>query len=186
MPLTGPFLVIANHQSAIDPLLIALAVNRPMRFLARRTLFRPRWFGWLLSSLGSIPINHDMSGKDGLKTGLELLKTGNGLLIFPEGTRTRDGHIQPLKPGVILLIRRSKAPLIPVAVAGPYEAMPSKAWCPRLCPLFLPATNAALSCVVGEPVDSETLAKMGNDELLAFLHTCLVEVHAEAERLRRK
>lgn len=186
VPQSGPFLVIANHQSAIDPLLIGLAVNRPMRFLARRTLFKPRIFGWLISSLGAIPLNHDMSGKEGLKTGLELLKAGNGLLIFPEGTRTRDGHIQPLKPGVILLIRRSKAPIIPVAVAGPFQAMPPKAWFPRMCPLFLPATDAALSCVVGEPLESETLAKMDNDELLAFLQTRLVEVQAAAEGLRRK
>jgi 1-acyl-sn-glycerol-3-phosphate acyltransferase len=186
VPLTGPFLVIANHQSAIDPVLIALATRRPMRFLARRTLFRPKLFGWLISGLGAIPLNQDMSGKEGLKTGLELLKSGNGLLIFPEGTRTRDGSIQPFKPGVILLIRRSKAPLIPVAVAGPFEAMPSHSWFPRFCPLCLPATDAALACVVGEPLDSTTLAEMDNEKLLEFLHAKLVERQAEAEGLRRR
>jgi 1-acyl-sn-glycerol-3-phosphate acyltransferase len=186
IPKTGPFLVVANHQSAIDPVLIALAAIRPMRFLARRTLFSPPAFGWSISSLGAIPLNHDMSGKEGLKTGLELLKEGNGLLIFPEGTRTRDGSIQEFKPGVVLLIRRSQAPIIPVAVAGAFESMPPRSWFPRLCPLFLPATNAGLACVIGKPIASDELAQRSSEEVLQLLRDRLLSLREEAERLRRR
>jgi 1-acyl-sn-glycerol-3-phosphate acyltransferase len=186
VPQTGPFLVIANHQSALDPVLLALTMQRPARYLARRTLFSPRLLGWLISICGAIPINHDMSGKEGLKTGLDVLKTGNGLLIFPEGTRTRDGSIGPFKPGVLLLIRRSQAPIVLVAIAGAYESMPPRSRLPRLCPLFLPATNSALACVVGKPILPAELEGLSNDAVLAFLHQRLVELRGEAEKLRRR
>lgn len=186
VPRTGPFLAIANHESFLDPILIALAVMRPMRFLARRTLFEPRWFGWLISSLGAIPLNHDMSGKEGLKAGLELLKSGNGLMIYPEGTRTQDGRLQPFKPGVLVLIRRSRAPILPIGVAGAFRAMPRGSLWPKLCPLFLPANDAALACVVGKPIPFEMIEHLSNDELLRFLESQVASVREQAEALRRK
>lgn len=186
VPRRGPFLAVANHESFLDPILIALSVIRPMRFLARRTLFEPGWFGWLIASLGAVPISQDRTGKEGLKAGLELLKQGNGLLIFPEGTRTRDGRLQPFKPGVLLLLRRSKAPLVPIGLAGPFHAMPRGSVLPRLCPLFLPATPFGLACVVGKPIPFEKIEHLDNEQLLRFLQAEVAAVRAQAEALRRK
>ncbi|MCS6978001.1 MAG: 1-acyl-sn-glycerol-3-phosphate acyltransferase [Gemmatales bacterium] len=186
VPRSGPFLAIANHESFLDPILIALAVVRPTYFLARRTLFEPRWFGWLISALGAIPLEREQSGTEGLKAGLDVLKAGSGLILFPEGTRTRDGRLQPFKRGVLLLLRRSRAPILPVAVAGPYHAMPRGSFLPRLCPLFLPATAAGLACVVGPAIPYEKVEHLSNDELIRFLEARVAAVRAQAEALRRK
>jgi 1-acyl-sn-glycerol-3-phosphate acyltransferase len=121
---SGPALLIANHQSFLDPLLIGLPLQRPVSFLARDTLFKVPVIGWILRSTYVMPIRRESAGTESLRVSLKRLEDGYLVGVFPEGTRSRDGRLGPMKPGFVALVRRAQVPLIPVAVSGAFEAMP--------------------------------------------------------------
>jgi 1-acyl-sn-glycerol-3-phosphate acyltransferase len=186
IPRRGPALLIANHQSFLDPMVIGAASPRHLCFLARKTLFRNPIFGHLLSSLNTVPVDQEGVAKEGLKTILDELKQGSAVLVFPEGQRSWNGDLQPLKPGIQLLIRRTKAPIIPIGVAGANIALPRGKLRVKFAPFFLPATNASIAVVIGKPMDAERFAHLPREEMLTALLHELRKVHDAAERLRRK
>ena len=124
VPESGGALVLSNHQSHLDPMLIGLACNRRLNYLARDTLFGFAPFRWLINSLDAIPIDREGLGLAGLKETLKRLKHDELVLIFPEGTRTLDGEVAPLKPGFSALAKRAGVPLLPVAIEGAFDAWP--------------------------------------------------------------
>jgi 1-acyl-sn-glycerol-3-phosphate acyltransferase len=124
IPAEGGVLVVSNHQSHLDPPLVGIGCPRQMNYLARETLFRFAPFGWLLRSVGSIPLDRDGVGLGGIKESLKRLKRGEVVVIFPEGTRTRDGEIGPFRPGFTALAVRAKAAILPMAIDGAFEAFP--------------------------------------------------------------
>ena len=91
VPRSGPALLVANHQSFLDPLLVGLCSRRHLRFLARKSLFRHPGFAWLIRALNAVPIDQDGVGKEGIRIILEQLNAGQAVVVFPEGTRTPDG-----------------------------------------------------------------------------------------------
>jgi 1-acyl-sn-glycerol-3-phosphate acyltransferase len=186
IPRRGPALLIANHQSFLDPMVIGIASPRHLCFLARKTLFRNRFFGTMLSSLNTVPVDQEGIAKEGLKTVLNELHQGNVVLVFPEGQRSWDGALQPLKPGIQLLIKRTKAPIIPIGVAGAYIALPRGKTRVKFSPFILPATDASVAVVIGKPLDAERFAQLPREDMLTALSLELQKVHDEAERLRRK
>lgn len=186
MPRTGPALVIANHQSFLDPPLVGLAVRRHLTYLARKTLFRNRFFARVIRSHNAVPIDQEGVGKEGIRTVVEQLQAGKAVLVFPEGERTPDGAMHELRPGVHLLIKRTQAPIVPVGIAGAYDAWPRWRRYPVPAPLFLPARKGTIAVVVGRPVDSRRLAALPRAEALAELAAELHKAWTEAEKLRRK
>lgn len=186
VPSRGPALLIANHQSFIDPVLVGLASPRHLSVLARQTLFRHRLLAWFIRRLNAVPIDHEGVGKEGIKTILGLLQAGRAVLVFPEGTRTRDGKLQPLRPGVQLLIKRTEAPIVPVGIAGAYEAWPRTQPWPTPAPLFLPVPRGGMAVVVGPPLDARPLAALPRHRCLGELFAAVDTVQQQAEQLRRK
>ncbi len=185
MPQTGPALLIANHQSFLDPLIVGCAARRHLCFLARKTLFRNRFFGALIDRLNAVPVDQEGVAKDGLKTILEELKAGQTVLVFPEGERTRKGNIQPLKPGILLLINRMNAPIVPIGIAGAFDALPRTRKWPKLSPFFLPTTGADIAVSIGRPISPDRYRDMARELVLRDLYEELQCVKARAERLRR-
>jgi 1-acyl-sn-glycerol-3-phosphate acyltransferase len=174
-PTTGGFLVLSNHQSYLDPPLVGACVPRQINYLARKTLFDNRIFGGLIRSLDSIPLDRDGLGIGGLKETLRRLKRGEGVLLFPEGTRSMDGELQPLKPGFSALVDRAEVPIVPVAIDGAHEAFPrTKKW-PR---------RAVIHIVVGDPIPLEESRKFDDRGLIDLVESRLRILHAEARRLR--
>ncbi len=186
VPRRGPALMVANHESYLDPLLVGLAAPRQIGYLARKTLFKNRFFGAYLRAVHVFPVDQEGVAKEGLKTVLELLKAGEVVLIFPEGERTWDGAMQPLKPGVQLLIKRAQVPVIPVGVAGAFEALPRTRKLPHLSPLFLPATGAAVAVSIGKPQPAARYADLPREQLLVELGREIAVLRERAKRLRRK
>jgi 1-acyl-sn-glycerol-3-phosphate acyltransferase len=185
IPRTGPVLVAANHQSFFDPILVGLASPRPLYFLARRTLFQPGWFGKLISTYHAVPVDQEGVAKEGLRTILKLLEQGEAAVVFPEGTRTPDGKMSPLRPGIQLLLRRAGGvPVVPVGLAGAFEALPYWRPYPILSPLFFPRNKAAVAVVVGKPLDGRRLATLERGQLLKELDGHLHRLRTEAEHLR--
>jgi 1-acyl-sn-glycerol-3-phosphate acyltransferase len=186
IPETGPLLIIANHQSFLDPPIVAQAFERQLVYLARKTLFRNAVFRAIIRGLHAVPIDQDGIGKDGLRTILEQLELGKPVLVFPEGTRTPDGQLQSLRPGIHLLIKRTSAPIVPVGLAGAYDAWPAWRKYPIPSPLFLPASPRTIGLVVGEALDPTVYAVMPRDQAMLALGGELAKVHEQAEKLRRK
>jgi 1-acyl-sn-glycerol-3-phosphate acyltransferase len=186
MPPTGPALLVANHQSFLDPVIIGLAARRPLTYVARKTLFRNPYFAFVIRSLNAIPIDQDGIGKEGIRIILDQLGRGRPVVIFPEGSRTDTGTMLPLRPGVHLLIKRTQAPIVPVGIAGAFDAWPMQRSYPVPAPLFLPAAPGSISVSLGKPLDPRRYAKMPREQALQELFD---KIHAEqqrAEKLRRR
>jgi len=122
VPQTGGVILASNHASFLDPPLVGSGLHRAINYLARESLFRFPGIGALLRSWQSVPVDRNGGGAAGLKGILDRLLAGGGIILFPEGTRTQDGRLQPARSGIGLVVIKSEAPVIPVRVFGTYEA----------------------------------------------------------------
>jgi 1-acyl-sn-glycerol-3-phosphate acyltransferase len=122
VPRTGAVILAANHASYIDPPLAGAGLHRPINYLARESLFRFFGVGALLRSWNSVPVDREGGGARGLKTILERLLAEGGIILFPEGTRSPDGKLQPARSGIGLIVAKSDAPVVPVRIFGSHEA----------------------------------------------------------------
>ena len=165
LPLEGPAIYVSNHQSFIDPIMIGLlTLKRPYTPMARATLW-DHWFsGWAMRGFRAIPVDQNKGETAMIKAALAELAAGRRILIFPEGGRTRNGALREFKRGMILLIKRSKAPVVPVAVEGVFDTWPAQA--------TRPCAFGRVMTMMGESIEHDELLKDGPD--------------AAVERLRRE
>jgi len=132
VPKTGGYLLVANHASNLDPPLIAISIPRACHTLAKRELFDVPVIGWAIRRLYSHPIDRGGVDRRALKECIDVLREGNLLLLFPEGTRTANGELQNAKAGAAMIAIQAGVPFIPVYVEGTYDALPrGRSW-PRL------------------------------------------------------
>jgi 1-acyl-sn-glycerol-3-phosphate acyltransferase len=118
IPQRGPVVIAPNHVSYVDPVVVGLGVPRELHFLAKEELFRPFLFGSLIKAYNAIPIRRGAVDRGALKLAIGVLKRGDALLVFPEGTRSKDGELLPSRPGIGFLASESQAAIIPCYVAG--------------------------------------------------------------------
>lgn len=175
-PVTGGGLVCSNHQSFFDPILVGLTCERQMNYLARKTLFRFTPFRWLIDLFDAIPIDREGMGVGGLKETLRRLRQDELVVIFPEGTRTKDGQLQPLQPGFCAVARRGRQPIVPVAIDGAYDAWPRDRKFPGL---------SRLAICVGEPISVEKMADWDDERLIREVTDALAACFAEAQGMRK-
>src|SRR5216110_1840132 len=140
---SGTAILAMNHQSYLDPPLAGTTCDRAIYFLARRTLLAAPLLGWLLPKLNVIPVNQEGVDRSAIKALIRLLKAGNGVLVFPEGSRTLDGKLQPAEPGLGLVIAKTLAPVVPMRIFGAREALPRGGGGLHLVPVTI---------VIGEPI----------------------------------
>ena len=122
VPSEGPVILASNHASFLDPPLVGAGLKRGINYLARENLFRFPVMGWVLRNWQVVPVDREGGGARGLKAILDRLLDGGAIILFPEGTRTRDGKLQPARSGIGLTVIKSDAPLVPVRVFGTFEA----------------------------------------------------------------
>jgi 1-acyl-sn-glycerol-3-phosphate acyltransferase len=122
VPLSGPVILASNHASFIDPPLVGAGLPRDINYLARESLFRQPFLGWVLPRVNVVPVDRDGAGAKGLKQILDRLLGGAAIILFPEGTRSPDGKLQPARAGIGLTVIKSQAPVVPVRVFGTFEA----------------------------------------------------------------
>ena len=159
LPESGPVLVVSNHQSHFDPPLIAAGLRRRLNFLARKSLFKFKPFGWLIDMLDAIPLEIDGIGFEGIKESLKRLRNGEIILIFPEGARTWDGEIVPYLKGALTLGFRSKATILPTAIDGCFDAWPRMNRIPWLF------GAGPIRVVHGEPMSFDAYQHLTEEEL---------------------
>ncbi|MGE0480794.1 MAG: lysophospholipid acyltransferase family protein [Phycisphaerae bacterium] len=177
VPGSGGGLLIANHQSFLDPVLAALALHREAHFMARHTLFQGGRFDRLIRSLNAFPVKRGTADMAAIKESLRILRAGGLLVAFPEATRTRDGSIAPMQPGVVLLARKTGVPLIPTLILGAFDA-----W-PRHSPLPLPG---CVYVAYGEPLTPADLAGLSDEEAMTIVRQRILDLLATYAPLRSR
>jgi 1-acyl-sn-glycerol-3-phosphate acyltransferase len=132
VPSRGGVILAANHQSFLDPPFVAACLPRETSFMARRSLFEIPLLGPIIVACNAFPIERNTGDVRGVKNAIDRLRSGSALLLFPEGTRSRDGRIGPLKGGIRLLAERAGVPVVPVLVDGAFKVWPKGRPFPRL------------------------------------------------------
>lgn len=120
-PKEGGVLLCANHIDILDPPVVGLTAPRPVSFMAKDELFQAPILKQLLPNIRAFPVKRGMSDREALRRGLGILKEGNVMGLFPEGTRSEDGEIKKGLAGAGFFALRSKADVIPCAIIGPYK-----------------------------------------------------------------
>lgn len=132
-PLPQPCVLACNHRSFSDPPFVAMWSSQPVAFFARANLWRVPVLRQVLNLFYGIPVERDNPGISSMKGAVDRLRTGVSVLVFPEGTRTRNGRLGRLRDGPALFARRSGVPLVPVYVHRSEGVWPRGALFPRLC-----------------------------------------------------
>ena len=175
----GGGLVLANHQSFLDPLLVGLPLHRPISFLARDSLFRIPVVGGILRATYVMPISREAASSASLRETIRRMQHGYLVGVFPEGTRTETGEVGLFKPGFVALVRRAKLPVYPVGIAGGFQALGRKSW-------FLKPGRVRV--VVGEPITLEELEQFASRDqdqaLIDHVRRRIVECYEQAEAWR--
>jgi 1-acyl-sn-glycerol-3-phosphate acyltransferase len=172
VPQTGGALLVANHQSYLDPVLVAVRLRRPVSFLAKSELFENPYFSWFIRSLHAFPVRQGHGDVGAVRETIRRLDEGHILNVYPEGTRTSDGEIGPIQKGIALILRKTKVPVIPVAIDGSFQAWPNHQM------LFRPGRIRVL---YGKPIDFNDLKA---DSILATLDHTLRGLLAELRSKR--
>src|SRR2546421_5706741 len=124
VPRRGGALLICNHQSYLDPVLVGVQLQRHVSFIAKSQLFELPGLGWLIPRLNTFPVRRGESDVSAIKEALRRVHEGHVLTMFPEGTRSWDGNLLPIQAGIALMVKRAEAPVIPAGVDGAHEAWP--------------------------------------------------------------
>jgi 1-acyl-sn-glycerol-3-phosphate acyltransferase len=152
----GGAILAMNHQSYLDPPLAGIACRRPIYYLARKTLLNWPVLGPIFPKLNVIPVDQERADMSALKSVIKLVRAGHCTVVFPEGSRTLDGQLQPAQPGLGLIIAKTLAPVVPMRIFGAHEAFP-RGGKPRFHPITI---------IVGEPMHFTEADLVGSDREL--------------------
>jgi len=135
IPSDGGFILAGNHVSFFDPVVFGCGTPRSLYYMARDTLFRRPLFGWFLRQIHAFPLKRRAADFEAVRRGLRYLEAGEGLLIFPEGTRQVGGRAGRAFSGVGFLARKARVPVVPAYVTGTDKVMPKGTKKVRLAPI---------------------------------------------------
>jgi 1-acyl-sn-glycerol-3-phosphate acyltransferase len=172
VPMTGGALLVANHVSFLDVVFLGIPLRRPLNYVARSTLFVPV-LGPFIRSVGAFPIQREGMGASGMKETLRRLRSGGIVTLFPEGTRSTDGRLGKLKPGIAVLVARVGVPVVPAAVAGMFEIWPRS----RMFPVPNP-----IRIHYGRPIYPDELAGLDTEAITALIRDRMEDSFLEASR----
>lgn len=172
IPDSGGVLLVSNHVSFLDVFFLGIPLRRQLNYVARSTLFLPV-LGPLIRSVGGFPIQREGIGASGMKETMRRLKSGGIVTLFPEGTRSPDGELGPLKPGIAALAARVGVPVVPAGVAGTFETWPRS----RRFPLPHP-----IRIHYGAPILPSELAGLDIDAATALIRDRMRESHERARQ----
>jgi 1-acyl-sn-glycerol-3-phosphate acyltransferase len=172
-PATGGVAYVANHQSFLDPVVISVGLQRPMNYMARDNLFHPP-LKWLVEHLNAFPVRRGTADLTAIKEGMRRTKAGAQVVVFAEGTRTPDGRIGRMLPGVAMLAQRAAEWTVPVLIDGAFEAWPRTQ--------LLPSPGNVV-VRYGEPISHAQAEKFTPQELVDHIRGVLIALQTDT-RLR--
>ena len=158
IPKHGGVLLVANHASFMDPVILGVGARRKVHFMARDTLAKVPLLGWWMRSVGVVLVDRNAPSAKTMSTVIEHLQAGEAVGVFPEGTRTRTGELGEFKRGVLLLLKKTRVTVVPAAVRGSFHALPRGRILPRLF--------RRCSIAYGAPMTAEEVLSKGGLEAL--------------------
>jgi 1-acyl-sn-glycerol-3-phosphate acyltransferase len=167
VPKTGGALMISNHQSYLDPVLLGVNLPRPLSYLAKSELFVNPFLRRLITSLRAFPVRQGKGDRAAIEETVRRLREGHMLNIFPEGTRTETGEIAPIQRGAALVVRRANVPIVPAVIHGSWEAWPQNRKMFRAHPIRV---------LYGKPLE---VSGMKGEEIVALIDRTLREMFAD-------
>lgn len=172
-PKSGGCVYVCNHQSFLDPMLMSFALRRPMNYMARDSLFRMPGFAGFIRSLNAFPVRRGTADMAALKEAMRRLRSGRQVVVFAEGTRTRDGRIGRMLPGVAMLAQRAADWTVPVVIDGAFEAWPRTR--------ALPGPGRVL-VQYAEPIPREQARACRPEQLISSIRSRLIEMQTDLRR----
>ncbi len=154
VPSRGGVIIAANHRSYLDIPLLGCSVKRHLDFVGKKELFHIPVLGYIFRILGGFPIDRDKVDRAALREAVKRLRQGRAIVIYPEGTRSRNGRLLPGRPGVGLIVKMSNMKVVPVAISGTEKAMPPGSWFIR---------PAKVRIKFGHPLSFEEIVKHDRD-----------------------
>lgn len=168
----GPCIIAANHCSFFDPPLVGVACKRAIHYLARKSLLEWPVLGPIFPELNVIPVDRKNADRSALMGAIRVVKNGGAVLIFPEGTRSPDGNLQPAQPGIGMIAVKTGAPVVPVRIHGSYAAFPKN----RILPVL-----TGITLRIGLPLRQQELAVEENRECYQLIGNKVLEKIGEMQ-----
>ncbi len=182
VPPGGGLMAVSNHQSMLDPFIVAFVFQRPMRYMGKAELFKIRPVAWFLNLYGGFPVARDKRDPQALRTALNIMRARQVLGMFPEGSRTTTGEMAEFRTGAIRLAIKAQTPIIPCGIWGANRVLPHGARWPRPRPIGIavgaPITHPDLYDHHPTPAEIEAAA--------ADLEARIAALVKEAEALWQK
>lgn len=172
LPLSGAYVLAPVHRSYIDTPLASLVTRRRLRFMGKDSMWKNRFFGWVLSALGAFPVTRGTADREALKRCIQVLESGDALVLFPEGERKDGPVVQPLFDGAAFVAVKAGVPIVPVGIGGSDRAWPRGKKLPRF---------AKCRIVVGAPI--ETTKGDGNHVARSAVRDVTARLQADLQRL---
>lgn len=166
-PAEGGVVLASNHQSFLDPPIVGMALKRPCNFMARSTLFKNPVFSKFISSVNAMPIKRGTADTAAMKESVRRLKNGRQIVIFPEGTRSKDGKIAKFLPGMALLSQRAATWTLPAVIDGAFDAWPRSQKIPSMKKVYV---------AYGEPIHRDEARKYKSAEFVKMLRERLIHM----------
>ena len=174
IPGEGPVLLVSNHQSYFDPIVCSIGMRRELDFMARETLFKG-WFGNAIRKLNAFPVRRGEADMRAIRDIVDRLSQQRAVMMFPEGTRSSDGMIHDFKNGFVLIARKAKASIVPVAIDGTFDAWPRHKKWPRF---------RSVKIAYGKAIPAEQVKQMDKNELFEIVYNdvCRLQNEIRAEK----
>lgn len=145
VPQEGPVLICSNHISDFDPPLIGISLKKEMSFFAKSELFKIPVFGKIVSRLNTVPVERGKGDRQALKNSVEALKEGRTMLVFPEGSRSKDGELKEFQQGASFMAIKAEATIVPAAIKGKYDR------------------KEGVTVIFGKPIDVQKMVNEGKN-----------------------
>ncbi|MBC7287759.1 MAG: 1-acyl-sn-glycerol-3-phosphate acyltransferase [Armatimonadetes bacterium] len=180
IPQEGGAVIAPNHVSFLDPPLVAACLPRRTYFMAKRELFEPPLFGELIHSLYAFPVERGLGDRGALQRAIELVKAGELVIIFPEGTRSRDGKIGEGQLGPAIVAGRAARPIVPCAILGTERMLPPGTKLPRRARFYISFGQPVWVLPDEQGRLSRQVLQAATDEVMRRIR----EMHAELKKRR--
>ena len=169
LPARGPYLLASNHCSHLDPPLLGSQLAEQVRFFARSTLWKPGLPAWWLDRVGTIPVERDSADIGALKQTIATLRNGGIVILFPEGTRSLDGRLQPPKSGVGMIACKARVPVVPARIFGSFAAFGRGAKFPRPHPITFVFGRPLPPAAYDDPTAGKQRYQVASERIMAAI-----------------
>ena len=174
VPTEGSFILAPIHRSNMDFAMMSLITPRKLRFMGKDSLWKVKWFGSLITILGAYPVRRGVADREAMRSTIEILKGGEPLVLFPEGTRRSGPRIGDLYDGAAYVAARAGVPIVPVGLGGSEGALPKGSKLPRLVKVHV---------MVGAPIPPPPVPEGRRNPSRRAVHELTVTLQAELQRL---